>query len=127
MTGTDVVDSPSVGAAGTGEFVVAWARWVASDALTFARAFSRSGDPLTGEFQVNSDPSSEPYETAAAMNDGGEFAVVFLWVTLDPGSPVPSSVAHRPSRASTASSLTVAIPRRRRASSARRLKARPVG
>ncbi len=77
LTGADFVNSPSVGATGSGEFVVAWARWLASDALTYARAFDRSGRPLTSELRVNSDPSSEPSEVAAAINDDGQFVVVW--------------------------------------------------
>ena len=76
-TGADFVDTPGVGAAGSGEFTVAWTRWSGSDSLAYARAYDHDGAPLTGEFQVNSDPSSEPYETAAAMNDAGELVVVW--------------------------------------------------
>jgi hypothetical protein len=85
--GADFVDSPGIGVEAGGNFVVTWKRSVASDALAFGRAFDGTATPLTGEFQVNSDPSSEPYETDVAINAAGNFVVVWsdaynLWGRL---------------------------------------------
>jgi len=75
--GGAAADSPGVAGVPSGDFVVTWDRSLAGDSLAFARAFGAEGLPQTPEFQVNSDTSSEPYETAVAMNDTGNFVVVW--------------------------------------------------
>ena len=77
LTGADFVGYPGVGATGRGEFAVVWVRRVGAESLPFARAFDSSGQPLTGEFKVDNDNTVEPRWAATAMNDGGEFVVVW--------------------------------------------------
>ncbi len=40
-------------------------------------------------------PGKPPGMERPELLAGGEFAVVMLWVIMDPGQPVPSSIAHR--------------------------------
>ena len=68
--------APSVGLAGDGSFVVAWAGHTQAGAYDgiLARRFDASGNPLTGDVFVGWASFSD--HTALAMNDSGDFVVV---------------------------------------------------
>jgi hypothetical protein len=74
---------PTVAIDGEGDFVVAWQSYLQDDSFygVFARRFSSAGTPLAGEFQVNSSTSGNQYRAEVAMDDDGDFVVV--WTNQD--------------------------------------------
>jgi len=73
-------DSPSVAADGSGNFVVIWT----SSAHTgedmegvFGQRFDSSGNPVAGEFHVNTYTTGTQYDPSVAMNASGSFVVVW--------------------------------------------------
>lgn len=70
----------AVAALGSGEFVVAWNGGGDQDgdgSGVFARLFDASGDPLAGEFLVNSYTTYEQKRPAVAVLGAGKFVVVW--------------------------------------------------
>jgi hypothetical protein len=70
---------PSVAAATGGDFVVVWRSQGqdGSDSGVFARRFSASGAPLTGELQVNTYITGNQFGASVASDDDGDFVVVW--------------------------------------------------
>ena len=68
-----------------GEFVIVWENeGQGSDGSydVFARAFNSIGDPLSDEFLVNTDTTRDQTNPAIAMDDYGNFVVVFVTSAL---------------------------------------------
>jgi hypothetical protein len=88
---TSHAGSPSVAVASGGAFVVAWERQVGYtiDSDIAARRFTADGDPLGGEFLVNTLVDLGQDDPVVAMDAGGGFLVV--WLTMD----APRGVAAR--------------------------------
>ena len=76
---TDVADTPSIGMAGSGEFVVAWQRRNGYPTNVFARRFTSTGAPRGADFAVGSPTSDRRIQPRAAMDDTGAFTIV--WAT----------------------------------------------
>ncbi|HKB04344.1 MAG TPA: putative Ig domain-containing protein, partial [Gemmataceae bacterium] len=74
---------PAVGMDANGDFVVAWRTFDqdGDDGGIFARRFNAAGEPLTGEFQVNTYTTNGQYLPAVAMNAAGQF--VIAWESVD--------------------------------------------
>jgi len=68
---------PSVAMDAGGNFVVAWQGPGLSEEDIFAQRFDPNGQPLGGEFQVNSFTDGAQEEPAVAMTAGGAFVVVW--------------------------------------------------
>jgi len=91
---------PSVALAGNGDFVVAWTSFAqdGNQGGIFARRFSASGTPLTGDFQVNSHtvgsqgiaffPPKALAGPEIAAETNGDFVVT--WQSLGQDGPVAS-------------------------------------
>ncbi len=69
--------SPGIGADGQGRFVVVWRD---ENAGIRARQFDRLGNPLDGEIAV-AGPAPVPFQPSLAVNDTGDFVV--LWLVYD--------------------------------------------
>jgi hypothetical protein len=88
------VDSPPPGRRGqnrpdvamntSGRFVVAWVDWHCNPNAIRGQQFDAAGQPLGGEFQVNTtNPRLSSYDrTSVSINSSGDFVVV--WQGLDP-------------------------------------------
>jgi hypothetical protein len=72
---------PAVAMDGDGDFVVAWQSYLQDGSFNgvFARRFSSAGTPLGSEFQVNSYTGGNEYRPDVAMDDDGDFVVVWTW------------------------------------------------
>ena len=66
-----------------GDFVIAWtSRGQDSPGdNVYARRFDRDGNPLSGEFRVNTETSGSPDEPSIAMDADGDFVVA--WASFD--------------------------------------------
>lgn len=78
---------PSVSMDSVGNFVVAWdSAHMGSHEDVFGRIFDSAGQPLTGEFQVNTFSDSRQIDPAVTMNGSGAFVVVWVSDTgIGPG------------------------------------------
>ena len=76
---TDYQWYPDVDMDSTGNFVVAWSSYTQDgDGLgAFGRRFDAGGNPLGGEFQVNTYTTSWQDRTKVALSDSGEFVVIW--------------------------------------------------
>jgi hypothetical protein len=76
---TDRQGAPKIAVGSAGDFVVVWESYQQDGSFegVFARRFDASGAPQGGEFQVNSYTPSSQKEPAAAMDDDGDFVVVW--------------------------------------------------
>lgn len=77
---------PRVAGRQDGEFVVTWWDYTGldgSDAGVFARIFDRTGAPLGGDFQVASYTTYDQESPDVAMNENGDFLVVWQDEGLD--------------------------------------------
>jgi len=71
---------PAVAIDADGEFVVVWQsdeQDPDGSAGIYARRFSSIGEPLGGEFRVNTNYTNDQYHPALAMDDDGNFTVVW--------------------------------------------------
>jgi hypothetical protein len=83
---------PDVAMSDDGAFVAAWASARDGDATgIFARRFDLKGAPLDAEFQVNSYTSYIQTDAAIAMDDEGDFVVVWTSIGQD-GEPIVAGV-----------------------------------
>jgi hypothetical protein len=75
----DFQGSPDVGMDGLGRFVVVWQSWGQDgDGFgIFGRLFDGNGAPLGPEFQVNSTSAGHQMQPAVAVEDQGDFMVVW--------------------------------------------------
>lgn len=74
-----------VSMASDGSFVVSWYRGAASGLGVFARRFASNGNPLGGEFRVDSDLGNGGYFPAVSHDPTGGFMVVWQVVGEEPG------------------------------------------
>ncbi|MHC4758180.1 MAG: PKD domain-containing protein, partial [Planctomycetota bacterium] len=74
--GTGSSDHPSVAMHPSGSFVVAWTM-ISSDKDVAARLYDANGNPLTGEFIVNTSTNLNQNSASVAMNSNGSFVVVY--------------------------------------------------
>ncbi|MHC4743209.1 MAG: right-handed parallel beta-helix repeat-containing protein [Planctomycetota bacterium] len=75
---------PDVAMDAAGNFVVAWQDGDGSNEGIYARLYDANGQPLTGEFPVNTHTDSRQIRPGVAMNNTGEF--VITWESWhDPG------------------------------------------
>ncbi len=68
---------PSVAVNGSGNFIVTWPCYDSSSEGISARRYDANGVPLTGEFLVNTYTDSRQLHPDVAMNDSGEFVIVW--------------------------------------------------
>jgi hypothetical protein len=69
---------PAVAAGANGDFIVAWGRTLPGlDWNLFARSFDNSGSPRGPEFQVSPFTAASLQFLSAAMDDDGEFVIVW--------------------------------------------------
>jgi len=73
---------PSVAMSAAGGFVVAWQSNEADDWDVFAQRFEPNGQPIEGQFRVNTDTFSNQQSPKVTMNAAGAFAVVWESETL---------------------------------------------
>ncbi|MBU1628294.1 S8 family serine peptidase, partial [bacterium] len=73
---------PVIGIDGDGNFVIAWESYEQDGASTgiFARRFSKLGNPLGNEFQVNTHYKNQQFQPTIAMNFSGNF--VITWASM---------------------------------------------
>ena len=72
--------SPAVGSDRNGNFVVAWQSAEGQDGDlygVFARRFNASGNPISGDFQVNTYTTGSQRLPAIAVNSAGRFVIVW--------------------------------------------------
>jgi hypothetical protein len=77
---------PSGGNAGiardaAGNFLVVWSGSDGAANGVFARRFDNTGMPRGDEFQVNTYTTGNQFSPTAAMNDAGDFVVVWTWTS----------------------------------------------
>ena len=85
-TTTGTQGSPKVAVDADGDFVVVWdslggGQAGAANFDVFARRFNAAGEPQGDEFRVNTFVTGRQYEPVVAMDDAGDFVVV--WASLD--------------------------------------------
>ena len=90
-TGNQIVSSVAVDAAGN--FVVAWDTYDADAGGIAARLFDASGNPLSGEFAVNSSTTGDQYDSWVAGDRNGDFVVV--WTSYGQLNPTNTEVYAR--------------------------------
>ncbi len=81
---------PEVAASASGAFVVVWTSRLAPPFRVAGQRFDAGGEPAGGEFEVNSTLSHDQVGPDVAMDDEGEFVVV--WTQYDRLHPVWSRV-----------------------------------
>jgi len=76
---TNSQDEPTIAIDSNGDFVIAWTSYGQDSDKdgVIARRFSRSGDPLTGEFAVNTTSANRQEKPDIAMDADGDFVVVW--------------------------------------------------
>jgi S-layer homology domain len=90
-TGNQIVSSVAVD--GAGNFVVAWDTYDADAGGIAARLFDASGNPLSGEFAVNSSTTGDQYDSWVASDRRGDFVVV--WTSYGQLNPTNTEVYAR--------------------------------
>ena len=68
---------PAIAMDPAGNFVVAWRSPDGDDEGVFARRFDAGGIPLAPEYRVNTYTTSRQIEPEIAMNDSGDYAIVW--------------------------------------------------
>ncbi len=68
---------PELAMDASGNFVAVWENNPSGNSEIYARRYDASGTPLAGEFQVNSYTTSHQKFATAAMDDAGNFVVVW--------------------------------------------------
>src|SRR5262245_42858006 len=85
---------PSVAADADGNFVVVWEGPVGSSSRSFGPRFDGSGNPLGGDFQINTTTYSTQRQVSVASDSAGNFAVV--WNSYgNPGGSTGDVIARR--------------------------------
>ncbi|MGH9465567.1 MAG: hypothetical protein ACRD0X_07955, partial [Thermoanaerobaculia bacterium] len=76
---TNYQSNPSIAMEGGGGFVVVWSsnEQDGSGGGVFGRLFDAAGEPLGGEFQVNTHTAGSQFRPAVARNGAGDFVVVW--------------------------------------------------
>lgn len=69
--------APDVAMDASGNFVVIWQADDGSDEGIYARRYDANGQPLTGEFLVNSYTDSRQLDPSVAMNSDGKFVIAW--------------------------------------------------
>ena len=73
----DEVESPSVASDLQGAFVVVYLSFNGGDVRIFGQRFAASGEPSGAEFQIDSSPPNDRRSPAVAVDDDGDFVVVW--------------------------------------------------
>ncbi len=86
---------PAVAASANGDFVVTWSSngQDGSGWGVYAQLFGPNGNPLGGEFQVNTTTAGDQMDSAAAMDANGNF--VITWQSQDPVTGIWNIYAQR--------------------------------
>jgi hypothetical protein len=78
------VSNPDVAMNEDGDFTVVWSQWTDGDNHgVFGRFFDRTGTPLSPEFQVNTWTTYRQQTPSVAMDDSGDFVVVWTSINQD--------------------------------------------
>ncbi|MCU7859034.1 MAG: DUF4347 domain-containing protein, partial [Candidatus Thiodiazotropha sp. (ex Lucinoma kastoroae)] len=79
QTTTNNQGGASVAADGSGNFIVTWSSYTTANNSfdVYARQYNAAGNPLGGEFLVNTTTSNHQQHSAVAADDSGNFVVVW--------------------------------------------------